>query len=263
MTIQRKTRAKRPPFSQRNFRARTFAKTLRDASRSQTIRSDLLEPNAATLSVSFGVMMTTETEERASDNDPDALQSLADEGDRPSITEVNGTVARFEMAYQPEPSERHAFGPPLVQKIPAMIWFLFTLSVTGVVVLAHHMSSNSQLYVWVVERDRNGIPASVLAFLVLASGIGVLVRSSMRGVIVHRAGIEARYVLPLGVPRVRTWSWAQVHRMVIDDDAVMLELWNGSYERLPRVARPSDLATILQHRAAEHSIVVTRLKELA
>ncbi len=194
--------------------------------------------------------------------EPESLQSLADEGDRPSITEVNGTVARFEMAYQTEPSERHAFGPPLSQRIPAMIWFLFTLAVTGVVVLAHHVSSSSQLFIWVVERDRNGIPASVLAFLVLASGIGVLVRSSMRGVIVQRAGIEARYILPLGVPRVRTWAWAQVHRMVIDRDAVMLELWNGSYERLPRVAKPHELAVILEHRASEHGIAVTHLTEL-
>jgi len=192
-------------------------------------------------------------------NEDEALASLADEGDRPSITEVNGTVARFDMAYQPEPAERHAFGPPLSQRIPAIVWFLFSLMVTGVVVLAHHVSSNSALYMWVVERDRNGIPPTVLAFLVLASGIGVLVRSSMRGVVVHRGGIEARYVLPLGVPRVRAWAWAQIHRMVIDDEAVMLELWNGQYERLPRVGRPSDLATLLLHKSAEHGIVVTRL----
>lgn len=199
------------------------------------------------------------TEAQPTDHE-DALPPLAEESERPSITEVNGTVARFEMAYQPEPSERHAFGPPLSQRIPSMIWFLFSLGVTGTVVLAHHMSSNSSLFIWVVERDRNGIPSSVLAFLVLASGIGVLARSAMRGVIVHAGGIEARWVLPLGVPRVRAWAWAQVHRMVIDDDAVMLELWNGTYERLPRVARPLDLAVVLEHRCAEHGILLTRLK---
>lgn len=197
-------------------------------------------------------------------NEPETeLQGLADEGDRPSITEVNGTVARFEMAYQPLPSERHSFGAPFLTRLPSMLWFAFSLGVAGTVVLAYHSPVRSALFMWVVERDRNGIPPSFLAFLVLASGIAVLVRSAMRGVIVHRGGIEARTVLPLGIPRVRAWAWAQVHRMVIDNDAVMLELWNGSYERLPRVARTADLTALLLHRAAEHGIVVTRLETLA
>ena len=197
-----------------------------------------------------------------SPTEPEPLPSLADEGDRPSITETNGTVARFEMAYQPEPSERHVFGAPLLAKLPAIVWFGFSLAVAAIVVVAHHSSSNSPLYVWVVERDRGGVPASVLAFIVLASGIATLVRSYMRGVIVQQSGIEARYVLPLGVPRVRRWAWAQIHRMVIDDRDVMLELWTGEYDKLPAVARRADLAAILEHKCAQHGVMVTRLKAL-
>ncbi len=197
------------------------------------------------------------------DLEPDALPNLADEGDRPSITETNGTVARFEMAYENESPERHAFGAPLLTKLPAIVWFGFSLAVTCVVVLAHHSSSNSPLYVWVVERDRGGVPASGLAFIILASGIATLVRSYMRGVIVQRSGIEARIVLPLGVPRVRRWAWAQIHRMVIDDrDDVMLELWTGEYDKLPSVARPKDLASVLEHKCAQHGVLLTRLKAL-
>ena len=194
--------------------------------------------------------------------DPTPLPSLADEGDRPSITEVNGTVARFEMAYQPEAPLRVAFGAPFLQRLPAVIWFLFSLTVTSVVVLAHQLGSNSALWVWVVERDRQGIPASALAFLVLASGIGVLVRSYMRGVIVHRDGIEARYILPLGMPRVRKWAWAQVHRMVLAEDGVMLELWTGEYDKLPPVAKPADLGALLEQIGGQHGVLVTRLKPL-
>ena len=197
-----------------------------------------------------------------SPTDPESLPNLADEGDRPSITETNGTVARFEMAYENEPSERHAFGPPLLTKLPAIVWFGFSLAVSVVVVLAHHSSSNSPLYVWVVERDRGGVPASVLAFIILASGIATLVRSYMRGGIVQRSGIEARFVLPLGVPRVRRWAWAQIHRMVIDDHNVMLELWTGEYDKLPAVARKAELATLLEHMCAQHGVLTTRLKEL-
>jgi len=194
--------------------------------------------------------------------DPEALPGLADEGDRPSITEVNGTVARFEMAYQPEPSERHAFGAPLLAKLPAILWFSFSLVVAGIVVVAHHSSSNSALYVWVVERDRGGVSAAVLAFIVLASGIATLVRSYMRGVIVQKSGIEARYVLPLGVPRVRRWAWAQIHRLVIDDRDVMLELWTGEYDKLPQVARKAELTALLEHMCAQHGVLLTRLEEL-
>ena len=194
--------------------------------------------------------------------DPEALPSLSDEGDRPSITEVNGTVARFEMAYQPEPSERHAFGPPFLTKLPALLWFAFSLAIAATVVIAHHSSSNSQLYVWVVERDRGGLPSSVLAFVVLASGIATLVRSYMRGVIVQKSGIEARYVLPLGVPRVRRWAWAQIHRMIIDDKGVMLELWTGEYDKLPAVGKPIELASLLEQMCAQHGVLMTRLKAL-
>lgn len=203
------------------------------------------------------------TETSSQPNESDALPSLADEGDRPSITEVNGTVARFEMAYQPEPAERYAFGPTLLARIPAILWFAFSLGVTLTVVLAHHMSSNTKLYVWVVERDRGGLPASVLAFVVLASGIATLVRSGMRGVIVQRDGIEARYVLPMGVPRVRRWAWAQIHRMVLSDDGVMVELWTGEYMKLPTVGKPLELAAVLAHKATEHGIAVTSLDPLS
>jgi len=192
--------------------------------------------------------------------EPEALPSLSEESDRPSITETNGTVARFEMAYQPEPSERHAFGAPLLTRLPSMLWFAFSIAVAVVVVIAHHSSSNSQLYAWVVERD--GVPASVLAFIVVASGIATLVRSYMRGVIVQRDGIESRTVLPLGVPRVRRWAWPQIHRLVIDDRSVMLELWTGEYEKLPAVARQADLALVLEHKCAQHGVLLTRLKNL-
>ena len=193
--------------------------------------------------------------------EPDVLPSLADEGDRPSITEVNGTVARFEMAYQPEAPFRQGFGAPFWQHVPALLWFFFSLGVTTVVVAAYHMS-NTALFVWIVERDRQGIPASVLAFLVLASGIATLARSYMRGVIVHKHGVEARYILPLGMPRVRKWAWAQIHRMVVSDDGVMLELWTNEYEKLPRVARLDELGALLVQLAAQHGILVTTLDRL-
>ena len=70
------------------------------------------------------------------------------------ITEVNGTVARFEMAYPTELHERYAFGPTWLARLPSFLWFLFSLGVTTIVVLAHHMSTSSSLTAWVLERVR-------------------------------------------------------------------------------------------------------------
>jgi hypothetical protein len=201
-------------------------------------------------------MMTAPEPQR----DPEPLPSLADEGDRPSITEVNGTVARFEMAYQPEPSARHMFGAPLWHHVPATLWFLFTVGIAGTVVAAYQMTG-SALYVWVAERER-AFPPTILAFIVLASGIAVLARSFMRGVIVHKEGVEARAIIPPGIPRVRRWAWAQIHRVVLDERGVMLELWTGEYEKLPSVAHPTDLGALLEQLAAQHGIAVTRLRDL-
>ncbi|MDP9033296.1 MAG: hypothetical protein M3O50_00690, partial [Myxococcota bacterium] len=41
-----------------------------------------------------------------------------DEGDRISVTDANGTVARFEMTYSPRASPRTKFGPPLPSRVP-------------------------------------------------------------------------------------------------------------------------------------------------
>ena len=85
----------------------------------------------------------------------------------------------------------------------------------------------------------------MLAFFIFLSGVGTLVRARMRGVVVHVDGLEARYLLPMGVPRVKRWAWAQIERVLIDDEGAMLELWDSTYERLPDVARPGELGALL------------------
>ncbi|CAN5532026.1 hypothetical protein BH09MYX1_BH09MYX1_21210 [soil metagenome] len=193
-----------------------------------------------------------------------ALQDLDNEGDRSSVTDVNGTVARFEMAYSPEAETgRVPFGAPLTARIPSYIFLALALGVVGTVALAHVSSPGSSLFIWVVEGDKGRpLPSTVLAFIVLVSGIATALRAHMRGVVVHRDGIEARYLLPMGVPKIRKWAWAQIHRIVLDDDGVMLELWDGQYDRLPDVDRGTELAKLLEGMGGRHNVMVTRLKEL-
>ncbi len=190
------------------------------------------------------------------------LQDLVDssDGDRPSITDVNGTVARFEMAYAPREDERFVFGPPLWQRAPSLVYLGFALGLALAVVTAYQGSSNSALYVWVVEGDRNRPLGSVpLTCLIVFSALATVIRAGMRGVVVTKDGVESRDLLALGVPRIKKWSWAQIDRLVLDDDAVMLELWNGTYEKLPKVREGKRLAELLERVAAGRGRLVTRL----
>lgn len=177
------------------------------------------------------------------------------------MTDVHGTVARFDMAYSPPKGEKTTFGPPLAQRLPSLIFVAFALALVAVVYIGETSPPGSRLFAFIVEGDR-GRPfsARTLAFIVLASAIGTALRARMRGVIVKPDGIEARYLLAMGIPRIRRWAWSQIERMVIDDTQVMLELWNGQYERLPAVAEPKKLSDLLEHIATTRNLRVTRLK---
>jgi hypothetical protein len=194
------------------------------------------------------------------------LPSLDEEGnhERISVTDVNGTVARFEMSYSPVEGDRFAFGPPLRMRVPSFLYLGFAVFLMTLVSVAHASASNSRLYIWIVEGDRNRpLGAAILAFIVLVSALGTVVRAHMRGVIVRVDGIEARYLLSLGMPKIKRWAWPQIDRFVIDDTQVMLELWDGSYERLPEVADTAKLTNLLERIAAGRRIHVTKLKSAA
>jgi hypothetical protein len=195
---------------------------------------------------------------------PDLIESVPVRPEMESVTDIHGTVARFEMAYSPVVRRAVTFGPPLRQLLPSLLFCAFGSVLVALVVTAYYIaSSNSALYVWIVDGDRaRPLPAAVLAIVVFLSALGTVVRARMRGVLVHPDGVEGRYLLPLGVPRVKRWAWAQVERVVLDDEGAMLELWDATYERLPDVARPKELGALLERIAGERRIVVTRLDAL-
>jgi hypothetical protein len=211
-------------------------------------------------------LVTTPPIDPSSQGAPTDLPALSDESgehERISITDVNGTVARFEMAYSPLAGDRFSFGPPLRQKLPSLLYLAFAIGLVALVGAAHAGSSNSPLYIWIVEGDRGRpLSAAVLAFIVLASAIGTVIRAQMRGVVVRGDGVEARYLLAMGIPRIKRWTWAQIERIVMDDAQVMFELWNGQYERMPAVGEPKKLAELLDRIAAARRIRVTILPRL-
>jgi hypothetical protein len=203
------------------------------------------------------------TEEEVSQRElPDLVESTPHRKEMESVTEVNGSVARFEMAYSTASGKAVSFGPPLRQRLPSLLFLAFAAGVGLVVTVTYYGSSHSRLYAWMFEGQR-ALPAPVLALVIFLSALGTVLRAQMRGVVVHADGIEARYLLPMGVPRIRRWVWSQVERIVMDDESAMLELWDATYERLPDVARPRELNAMLGRIAAERRIVVTRLETLS
>jgi hypothetical protein len=178
-----------------------------------------------------------------------------------SVTEVNGSVAHFEMTYSPPGRARTKFGPPIRTRVPSALYLLGSLTLGCVVLYAYTAApSGSRLFAWAVEGDRDRpVPASVLAVVVLVSALATVLRTHMRGVLVSEQWIEARYLLPLGIPKARRWAWPQVLRVVVDDTRIALELWDGSFEKLPEVAKPRDLLHLVLQHARRRRIDVTAL----
>ena len=184
---------------------------------------------------------------------------LPDLGDEVSVTDVNGTVARFEMAYSPVDSDRFRFGPPIRQWIPSLIFLVAAITMVATVAVGQG-SSTTPLSRWLADQDRGRAIGSLgLALIVLVCALGTVIRAQMRGVIVRGDGVEARYLLPLGVPRIRRWTWAQLERIVLDESSVMFELWNGQYERMPAVRDTAGFCSLLERIASARKIRVTRL----
>ncbi|HTB76006.1 MAG TPA: hypothetical protein VK762_22305 [Polyangiaceae bacterium] len=191
-----------------------------------------------------------------------ALPSVVDDdGDRVSVTDVNGTIARFEMTYSPPATGRLKFGPPLASRIPSAIYLAGALVLGALVLYAYTAaSSNSLLFVWVVEKDRGRpLSANVLTAIVVVSALGTVLRTHMRGVLVSDDWVEARYLLAFGIPRSRRWAWTQVLRVVLDGTRVAFELWDGSFERLPQVAKGRELVDVVLQHAQRRRIDVTVL----
>jgi hypothetical protein len=182
------------------------------------------------------------------------LVDSSDDGDRSSITDVNGTVARFEMAYNPNPRERLTFGPPLWQRLPSLLFLGFGVAIAFATLLAHTTGASTSLYRFIVLENR-----TPLAIVIVVAAIATFIRSGMVGVIVTLEGVETR-TLSLGMPRVRKYRWAQIDRIVLDEESVLFELWNGTYERLPKVRDGKNLVDLLERIAVGRGRHVTRLK---
>jgi hypothetical protein len=186
------------------------------------------------------------------------------DGDRISITDVNGTVARFDMTYEPPSAgERAKFGPPRRARIPSALYLVASAIFGVVTVCAYNAPTGSKLFVWAVEGDRiRPLSVSVIAVILLISSLATVLRTHMRGVIVTDDWVEARSLLALGIPRAKRWGWPQITRLVLDGNRVGFEMYDGSFERLPEVGDGKGMVQLMMHHAQRLRIDVSLLERI-
>src|SRR5262249_9022908 len=131
----------------------------------------------------------------------------------------------FDMTYRPEGPV--SFGPPIRERLPTLAYLAFAIAIGAVIVYGQMAPSSSRLFRYVVEGDAHRLISSTVCGIVLfASALAALARDLMRGVVVHPDGIELRDLLPLGLPRVRRFSWSQIDRVSLppatQDGALLL-----------------------------------------
>ena len=159
------------------------------------------------------------------------------------------------MAYNPNPTRPlRVRTTPVWQRLPSLLFVGFAAVIGLAALMAHHGSSNTALYRFIVIENR-----TPLVFIIVAAAIATFVRSGLRGVIVTSDGVETRIALarlssreevPLGADRS--------HRA--RRGGRLFELWNGTYERLPKVRDSEKMADLLERVASGRGRQVTRLE---
>lgn len=158
------------------------------------------------------------------------------------------------MTYRPAAS---VFGPPWTQRVPSLVYLAVALTVVALVIIGERAPSNSWLHVYVVERDvQRVLGARTLAFVLLLSALAAIVRSGMRGVRLRPDGVEYRDVLALGWPRVKRFRWAQIDCIILDQQSIALDLWDGTRAYLPDVSDRDGLSAALEKVGAARAIPV-------
>lgn len=161
----------------------------------------------------------------------------------------------FDMTYRPADK---SFGPPLVVRLPSLLYLLVALGVVTLVIVAESSSSTSVLFDFFVRKNpARFIGARTFAAVLLLSAVAALLRAGMRGVHLRGDGLEYRDVVSFTWPKIRRFKWAQIDRVLMDQQGVIgLDLWDGSRTFLPPVSDHQGLMMELEKVAAARAIPV-------
>ncbi len=163
----------------------------------------------------------------------------------------------FDMAFRPETCE--VFGPPRGSWVAPILYLVFAFGVVLAVEASRFAPQSSWLWEFFVGQDANRlVSARTFSLLLAVSALAAVLRTSMRGVLIHPDGIEVRGALVLGLPRYKRCEWVEIDRMTMEGQVVGLHLWNGSALWLPAVRDRDGLLRAIERVARLRSIPVRR-----
>jgi len=171
------------------------------------------------------------------------------------------------MTYKPKGAR--SFGPPLVDRLPAFAYLTLVTAVVGVILYGHTAPSTSRIFEYIVVGDQHRIISSTNCAIMLGiSGVAAVIRTHLRGVVIHPDGIEMRELL-MGWPKMRRYDWSQIDRVVVPNAnstitsqrsasrrSIGLNLWDGTTTYLPDVANLVALSVIIERVALARAIPV-------
>lgn len=159
----------------------------------------------------------------------------------------------FDMTYRPT---EEFFGPPWYQRVPSLLHLVLALGVIALVIVVQNGSRNTALYAYMFQ-EAHLLDAQVVAGLFLLSAVTSVLRSGMRGVRVRSDWVEYRDLVSSLIPKVRRIRWAQIDRIVLGEQLIIFELWDGTHDTLPGVRDHAALARVLERVAAFRAIPVS------
>jgi hypothetical protein len=161
------------------------------------------------------------------------------------------------MTYQPKKTQ--TFGPPALSHLPSLLYLALAIGLAAFVMIGSASSSGSWLFRYVVVEDAQRLlGARTLAIIVFASAVASVLKTRMRGVIVHPEGLETRDMMGVGWPKIRRYAWPQIDKIVLDGGkTIAVDLWDGRREWLPKVGAPDQLAAVLERVAMARAIPIS------
>jgi len=156
------------------------------------------------------------------------------------------------MTYRPR---EEFFGPPFRQRIPSLVHLALSLAVILLVVAVQNGPRTTRLYDYMF-REAHLLDAQVVAGLFLLSAVSSVLRAGMRGVRVRSDWVEYRDLLGAVIPKVRRIRWAQIDRLTLGGELIVLELWDGTRDTLPAVRDLDALSRTLERVAIQRAIPI-------
>ncbi len=157
------------------------------------------------------------------------------------------------------PFPRKHLALPLSDQLIAFAWFVLFVAVGVLVLLADRGLVSSSL-ARLLRGNPDALAPKVFGALMIATGLGTLLRSRLGGVVIDEDRITTRTSTVLGLPRVHMAYFAELRGASLRQGRVEFMQFDGSTFVLPRSADDVELLHAVKERLAHFHI---RLDDVA